>query len=670
MTDPVNPPDDSFVPDPAGDPHSDDPVSSEHPAAAAEPSADPAAPESAAIDSASTNPASIDPASIDSAFIDSAAPDSASTDGVLSGAVPAVAPSKEVELYNPADLVTSVFSVDGRETRKGNPVVRFSWASGATSDSAAWVSSEALKVELMIYPPRPRAVDDGYDPVARAVLRDAMLEEVIALEREEARLHARKVRLYNRYREHTEESVQLAQNHADSVGGMPQAPGAKKAGWNAAVIAWREMTSELATATRKSENTIAQLVHEAEILCTSLPATMVALEAGKTSYRHVSVIASQARDVPEEMRGEFEEDVVPGAATLTVPKLKHRARQVRERMHPESINTRTKKAARGRYMDVDPAEDGMAFLSVKMTAVDATAINNRFADTAKILQTKEEKRSFGQLKVDAFRDVAINGTIPTDSPNRTTTTGTDTVADTDMVADGDTATEGVGEVMAGLAATGIVATVLVMVPALTLLERSDEPAILEGYGPIDLATAMVLSAGAPSWTRVLTHPETGVIMSVGNTRYRVPAAMRMWLRLQDLVCRFPGCNRPARDCDLDHIVEWQYGGHTSTDNLQNLCPGHHNVKSYTGWTVKYLENGRIEWVSPAGRTHITEPEIPLHFTTTPANPIDGENDDGDEPEEGTDDRRGWGNEDAWNHIDKHSDDDGWYIPPTDEPTPF
>jgi hypothetical protein len=55
----------------------------------------------------------------------------------------------------------------------------------------------------------------------------------------------------------------------------------------------------------------------------------------------------------------------------------------------------------------------------------------------------------------------------------------------------------------------ITPTVHVTVPVLALLGHGDEPAMLEGYGPIDVETARLLTANAPSLTRLLTHPETG-----------------------------------------------------------------------------------------------------------------------------------------------------------------
>nr|WP_314192808.1 hypothetical protein [uncultured Arthrobacter sp.] len=55
-----------------------------------------------------------------------------------------------------------------------------------------------------------------------------------------------------------------------------------------------------------------------------------------------------------------------------------------------------------------------------------------------------------------------------------------------------------------------VAQVLVTVPALSLLGLTEEPAMLDGYGPIPPSMARVLVAeGAPSFRRVLTDPRDG-----------------------------------------------------------------------------------------------------------------------------------------------------------------
>ena len=125
---------------------------------------------------------------------------------------------------------------------------------------------------------------------------------------------------------------------------------------------------------------------------------------------------------------------------------------------------------------------------------------------------------------------------------------------------------------------GIAPTVFVTVPALTLLGRSDEPAVLEGYGPIDVDTARELAGRAPSFIRLLTHPETGVVLSMGRKRYRVPEDLRKWLQLRDGTCRFPGCNCAACGSDIDHTLDWFFGGMTDYDNLADVCGPHHRLK--------------------------------------------------------------------------------------------
>ncbi|WP_327012183.1 HNH endonuclease signature motif containing protein, partial [Cryobacterium sp. CAN_C3] len=147
----------------------------------------------------------------------------------------------------------------------------------------------------------------------------------------------------------------------------------------------------------------------------------------------------------------------------------------------------------------------------------------------------------------------------------------------------------------------------VTVPVLTLLGRSDEPAELEGYGPIDPHTARRLAGTATSFLRILTHPHTGIVLDVSATPFRVPAALKKYLQLRDGTCRFPGCNRAARHSDLDHTRDKQFGGATSATNLFHLCPANHNLKHFSAWTPTALPDGTLHWVSPAGKHYATDP---------------------------------------------------------------
>lgn len=139
---------------------------------------------------------------------------------------------------------------------------------------------------------------------------------------------------------------------------------------------------------------------------------------------------------------------------------------------------------------------------------------------------------------------------------------------------------------------------------------ADAPATLDGHTPVDADTARTLCAHAPSLRRILTHPESGTVLSVGRTTYQVPADLKALLAERDSTCRFPGCTRPVRRCDLDHTEAWVDGGTTSADNLAALCRHHHVLKHQTRWNVRQLDDGHLRWTSPTGREHRTTPEPP------------------------------------------------------------
>jgi hypothetical protein len=157
-------------------------------------------------------------------------------------------------------------------------------------------------------------------------------------------------------------------------------------------------------------------------------------------------------------------------------------------------------------------------------------------------------------------------------------------------------------------AAGIRAEAMVTVPVFTLLGLDGEPAELEGYGPIPADVARALCAHAPSFHRVLTHPETGVRLSWGRTTYRVPKDLARVVRHRHPVCTFAGCRQGAGTCELDHTVAFADGGETSLDNLGPACKHHHRLKHTAGWTAAQAPGGSCTWTSPAGYTSMSVPD--------------------------------------------------------------
>jgi hypothetical protein len=333
----------------------------------------------------------------------------------------------------------------------------------------------------------------------------------------------------------------------------------------------RLVVAELAALLRISGGSAAHLVAESRALSQQLPATLRALATGEISYRHATVVVDNATSLPDEALPEYERAVLPEAVRLNPARFRDRARRVRERHHPESLRVRRAAQFDRRSVAVEPARDGMAWLTLYGPAEKVIAIDDRVERIAAALRSPGDPRTFAQLKADAFCDLLIDGVVP------------------------------------GTAQAGIRPQLLVEVPVLTLLKLDDQPATLEGYGPIPDDVARELAAEAPSFVRLLTHPETGAVLSVGRDRYTVPADMRLFLRARDETCRGVGCGRRAGTSDVDHGQEWAAGGQTSVDNLAHLCRGHHTRKTTLRWKLRHLPGGTLEWTSPFGRTYRTEP---------------------------------------------------------------
>jgi hypothetical protein len=165
------------------------------------------------------------------------------------------------------------------------------------------------------------------------------------------------------------------------------------------------------------------------------------------------------------------------------------------------------------------------------------------------------------------------------------------------------------------------AEVRVTVNASTLIGLDDQPAHLDGHGPIDAVRARALAAGGV-WRRLVTDPVTHRLLDVGRERYRPPAALDDFVRLRDGTCAAPGCRVPACSCDLDHTEEFhpQPGtdpgnagdpdaplGRTDADNLGPLCRRHHRLKTDGGFRLRQIAPGLFEWITPTGHRYLTRP---------------------------------------------------------------
>jgi Domain of unknown function (DUF222) len=356
-------------------------------------------------------------------------------------------------------------------------------------------------------------------------------------------------------------------------------------------MAHRAVTADLATALRLPERTMERLVSDAWTLSTALPATLRAMRAGDITLQHARVVVEETTGLDDDprLRARLDEQLAVVAVTATAATLRRNARALREQLHAEAIGERHRAARAERRVEIEPARDGMAWLHALLPADDVVLIKDRLDRVAHAAAADSgDDCSADQLRADAARDLLLHGGVPPDS-----------------------------EFSSAVAAAR--PTVHVTVPVLTLIGASEEPGLLDGYGPIAADTARRLAAIAPSFTRLLTDPVSGTVLDVDRRSYRPPADLKRWLEVRDGTCRFPGCNRRAARCEVDHTVDWQHDGRTAFDNLAHLCSLHHHLKHETAWSVRHQPGGVLEWTSPSGRTHITEPS---HSVTASPAPLE------------------------------------------------
>ena len=112
-----------------------------------------------------------------------------------------------------------------------------------------------------------------------------------------------------------------------------------------------------------------------------------------------------------------------------------------------------------------------------------------------------------------------------------------------------------------------------------------------------------------SRTKVTIKPVIDLQADLSTTAYEIPDRIREQVVLRDRTCVFPWCTRPARRCDIDHIIEFDHDaaaedrpqpGPTTTSNLAALCRYHHRLKTHTAWTYRMIAPGVFEWTSPHG----------------------------------------------------------------------
>jgi hypothetical protein len=338
----------------------------------------------------------------------------------------------------------------------------------------------------------------------------------------------------------------------------------------------RWVQEELATRLHISPGSAGYRLDQARALA-QRRATLRLLHTGVIGPRHTRLLLDALRHLAPVTGETIEQRVLAKAGEQTPHQFALSLRRAVLTLDPAGQAERHTRARVDRCIGFTPAEDGMSTGYLLLPAEDATAI-----DTVLTALTNhpapDDLRTSDQRRADALTQLAL------DRLTGTSPTGTDLSTQ-----------------------QGRRPAIQVTVALSTLLGLDQQPAHLDGHGPIPAQLARQLAADPTgTWRRLITDP-VGQLLDYGHTTYRPPQNLIDHTTTRDRTCRFPGCPRKAERCDLDHLTPYSQDGTTCTTNTECLCRRHHLLKHRTRWHLHGNPQATLTWTDPTGRHHHTHP---------------------------------------------------------------
>jgi Domain of unknown function (DUF222) len=357
----------------------------------------------------------------------------------------------------------------------------------------------------------------------------------------------------------------------------------------AVIDGFEQTTAEVAAVMNLSPMAASYLVCQAEALDSRLPKVAALLAEGRTDWRTVRLIISRTDLVSDDgLMAKLDDSLAARIATWqswSKQRIVNAVDAAVKLADPDAARERRTAAEADRFIGITARDNGMAEVYGTVAAAAATAFDRRLSQLAKQV-CPADPRTLDQRRADALgaltdgRRLSCVCGLP-ECPSRVDVAGPE-----------------------GGPATQVVVTVVASEQTVT--GQSNSPGYLEGHGVIDAEQVRELAATA---SLRLADPQTSAAAAL---KYQPSAALERAIRCRDLTCRFPGCNRPASHCDIDHSIPFNHenpaaGGLTVAGNLKCLCRQHHRLKTFGSWRDRQLADGTVVWTSPTGQTYRTAP---------------------------------------------------------------
>lgn len=456
------------------------------------------------------------------------------------------------------------------------------------------------------------AFDDSLDGLTTEEVSAARsaIAELASIERAAAALEGQRIR-----------ALATLASIADKQAARSPRPGARD-------YARRSLAAEAAPAMRVSPADARIALSTAELITDTCPNTLEALGDGRITRRQAELVAIAASPLDPGARASLDAHAPEWAKGRTSRQFGKIVKKQAAEIDKRSFRERHEAERARRRVTLTDLGEGMSELRIVGPTVETRSVFARLTDMARTIHNDRLRAAEAYERkhgVAAADDIADDHTAGGD------TAGGDAlyVAATDHRTVGQIRADLLLDMLlssepsahelfmngSGASLTAIQPIVQVTIPVSQMIDPS------EGFGWLDdgtLAspdTLRILAGLAPGWERIFIHEDTGEIAA--TDRYRPTAEQRRMLLARDMTCRVPGCETAGHACDIDHGLDHALGGPTSIDNLEALCPGHHQMKHQSGWRVRQKPRGVIEFTTPLGQTLTDDPLSRVFFSTAP-----------------------------------------------------
>lgn len=340
----------------------------------------------------------------------------------------------------------------------------------------------------------------------------------------------------------------------------------------------RWLASEVGCALRLAGGTAAARIEVATELVRRLPAALELLESGGVSPIQARTLAESTLVLDDAQAESVQARVLPRAESQTAGEFRRSVRRAVSAVDVRREEVRHQQAVEQRRVGASPLPDGMAEVYALLSADGAATLMAALDARAAAECRGVDRRTVDQRRADSLVELGL-------------------------AALGDPRLPGMH---------GMRPAVQVTVAASTLLGEDDEPGELAGHGPIPASMARRIAADPSGTWRRLVVDEMGRLLDCGRNTYRPPPDLARHIIARDQHCAFPGCQRSAARCDLDHRIPYPVGS-TSAENIQPLCRQHHRLKHRGGWAIDRDDtDGSYQWTSPTQhRYRYRPPEYPV-----------------------------------------------------------